>query len=105
MLLRSKDGHARQLAVFFEEFGGCGIGPPIDFGNEEEAAAGLQDAQDPARASRQVGPKIVRFHGGTRSKVLFGNGICETDPWRSATRPEAIQGALVFFATATLTSE
>ena len=63
MLLGSEECHTDKLRVFFEEFSGGRVGSFVDFGNEDECAASLEDAEDFAQVSGQVRPEVVRFHG------------------------------------------
>jgi hypothetical protein len=63
MFLGIEECHADQFRIFREEFGGCGVGSFVDFGNEGKCAARLQNAANFLEVSGQVRPEVVCFHG------------------------------------------
>ena len=50
----------------FCQLGRRGVRPLIDFHDEDERAARLQDSEDFAHVAGQVGPPAVRFHGSNQ---------------------------------------
>ncbi len=67
MLINAQERHASSRGVFFGELCSHGVLSFIDFRNEDERAAGLQDSEDFAYVTGQVGPPEVGFHG--RDKI------------------------------------
>jgi hypothetical protein len=64
MFVDAEEPHAGSRDVFFGELGSGGVRPFVDFGDDDELAAGLEDSKDFAHVSGQVGSPEVGFDGG-----------------------------------------
>ncbi len=107
MLINAQERHACSRSVFFGELCSEGIRSFIDFRDEEERAAGLQDSEDLAHVTGQMGPPEVRFHGRDeiehalrkrqlRHRAVPDLGAAETYPLciRSFCRGDALAGII-----------
>src|SRR6266403_4808503 len=63
ILINAQERHACSRGVFFGELCSDGVGSFIDFRDEHGRATGLQDSEDFAHVTGQVGPPKVGFHG------------------------------------------
>ena len=63
MLVNAQERHACSRGVFFDELCSRGVRSFIDFRDADERAARLQDSEDFAHVTGQVGPPEVCFHG------------------------------------------
>ncbi len=63
MLINAQERHACSRGGFFGELCSHGIRSFMDFRDEDERAAGLQDSEDFAHITGQVGPPEVHFLG------------------------------------------
>jgi hypothetical protein len=62
MLINTQKCHAGSRGVLFREFCSHGVRSLIDFRNKDERATWLDDSEDFAHVTGQVGPPEVRFH-------------------------------------------
>src|SRR5690349_22628771 len=85
MLVDPQEGHAGSRGVFFGKLRNLGDRSFIDFGNDDERAAGLGNAKDLAHVAGQVGPPEVGFHGsdeiehGIGKRQLRNGAVADLD--------------------------
>lgn len=105
MLVDREELHAGSLGVFLGESGDRGVPPFVDFRDDDELAAGLEDAEDFAHVRGQAGPPEMSLDSGDEMNMASGKGNWETEAWRTSTRPFSMHRALVRLVAATLSSE